>query len=119
MRMPFKDYVELLYRAYLEDEEILQRLREKLQDTDCLKRLDGDPEFQDWDQVNPRDIDPRKQSKSKYHPHPLDLQQGVRVFESSKHKAVNKVREIIKRRQTNELKNHQQNFRKQSEADPL
>ena len=48
MRMPFKDYVELLYRAYLEDEEILQRLREKLQDTYCLKRLDGDPECQDW-----------------------------------------------------------------------
>ena len=46
--MPFKDYVELLYRAYLEDEEILQRLREKLHDTDYLKRLDGDPEFQDW-----------------------------------------------------------------------
>ena len=119
MRMPFKDYVELLYRAYLEDEEILQRLREKLQDTDYLKRLDGDPEFQDWDQVNPRDIDPRKQSRSKYHPHQLDLQQGVRVFESSKHKAMNKVREIIKRRQQNDFKSHQQNFRKQSEADPL
>ena len=119
MRMPFKDYVELLYRAYLEDEEILQRLREKLQDTDCLKRLDGDPEYQDWNQVNPRNIDPRKQSKSKYHPHPLDLQQGVRVFESSKHKAMNKVREIIKRRQQNDFKSHQQNVRKQSQADPL
>ena len=64
MRMPFQDYVELLYRAYLEDEEILQRLREKLQDDGYLKRLDGDPEFQDWNQVNPRDIDPRKRSRS-------------------------------------------------------
>ena len=118
MRMPFKDYVELLYRAYLEDEEILQRLREKLQDTDYLKRLDGDPEFQDWDQVNPRDLDPRKRSRSKYYPHPLDLQQGVRVFEGSK-KAVNKIREIIKKRQKNDFKNYQQNFRKKSEADPL
>ena len=119
MRMPFKDYVELLYRAYLEDEEILQRLREKLQDADYLKRLDGDPEYQDWNQVNPRDIDPRKQSRSKYHPHPLDLQQGMRVFESSKHKAMNKVREIIKRRKQNDFKNYQQNSRKQSEADSL
>ena len=80
MRMPFKDYVELLYRAYLEDEEMIQRLREKLQDADYLKRLDGDPDFQDWNQVNPRDIDPRKRSRSKYHPHLLDLQQGVRVL---------------------------------------
>ena len=108
-----------IHRAYLEDEEILHRLREKLQDTDYLKRLDGDPEFQDWDQVNPRDIDPRKQSRSKYHPHPLDLQQRVRVFESSKHKAMNKVREIMKRRKQNDFKNHQQNSRKQSEADSL
>ena len=105
MRMPFKDYVELLYRAYLEDEEILQRLREKLQDTDYLKRLDGNPEHQDWNQVNPRDIDPRKQSRSKYYPHRLDLQQAARVFESSKHKAMNKVREIIKMRQQNDFKN--------------
>ena len=119
MRMPFKDYVELLYRAYLEDEEILQRLREKLQDTDYLKGLDGDPEYQDWNQVNPRDIDPRKQSRGKYHPHLLDLQEGVRVFEISKHKAMNKVREIIKRRKRNDFKNHQQNSRKQSEADSL
>ena len=106
MRMPFKDYVELLYRAYLEDEEIIQRLREKLQDSDYLKRLDGDPDFQDWNQVNPTDIDPRKRSRSKYHPHLLDLQQGVRVFETSKYKAMNKVREIIKRRQKNDFKNH-------------
>ena len=106
MRMPFKDYVELLYRAYLEDEEIIQRLREKLQDADYLKRLDGDPDFQDWNQVNPRDIDPRKRSRSKYHPHLLDLQQGVRVFETSKYKAINKVREIIKRRQKYDFENH-------------
>ena len=118
MRMPFKDYVELLYRAYLEDEKVLQRLREKLQDIDCLKRLDGDPDLQDWNQINPRDLDPRKRSKSKYHPHPLDLQQGVRVFEGN-NKAVNKVREIIKRRRKNGFKNHQQNSRKQSEADSL
>ena len=117
MRMPFKDYVELLYRAYLEDEKILQRLREKMQDADYLKRLDGDPDFQDWNQVNPRDIDPRKQSRSKYYPHPLDLQQGVRVFESNKNKAMSKVREIIKRRQKNDFKNHQQDFREQPEAD--
>ena len=71
------------------------------------------------EEVNPRDIDPRKQSRSKYYPHSLDLQQGVRVFESSKHKAMIKVREIIKRRQQNDFKNHQQNSRKQSEADSL
>ena len=103
MRMPFKNYVELLYRAYLENEKIIQRLREKLQDIDYLKRLEGDPEFQDWDQINPRDLDPRKRSRSKYYPHLLDLQQGVRVFEGSK-KAVNKIREIIKKRQKNDLK---------------
>ena len=118
MRMLFKDYVELLYRAYLENEKVLRRLREKLEDIDYLKRLDGDPDFQDWNQINPRDLDPRKRSKSKYHSHPLDPQQGVRVFEGN-NKAVNKVREIIKRRRKNGFKNHQQNSRKQSEADSL
>ena len=96
--MLYRDFQELLYRAYLEDREIIQRLRDKLKDPDYISDLENDPELQDWQNINPRSIDPRKQGRSKYYPNPYDPQQGVRVYEEKNPKAMKKLREIIARR---------------------
>ncbi len=45
--MTFRDYVEPLYNAYLEDREIIKRLRDKMKDGSCLKDLEDDPGLQD------------------------------------------------------------------------
>ena len=96
--MLFRDYVELLYRAYLEDRKIIQALRDKLKDGSYLQDLESDPDLQDWIQVNPRAVDPRQRGRSKYHPNPVDPQQGVRVYESRNKRAVRKVLEAVRRR---------------------
>jgi len=94
----YRDFQELLYRAYLEDRKIIQRLRDKLKDPDYISDLENDPELQDWQNINPRSIDPRKQGRSKYYPNPHDPQQGVRVYEDQNPNAMKKLREIIDRR---------------------
>lgn len=96
--MLYRDFQELLYRAYLEDRKIIQRLRDKLKDPDYISDLENDPELQNWQNINPRSIDPRKQGRSKYYPNPYDPQQGVRVYEEKNPKAMKKLREIIDRR---------------------
>ena len=96
--MLYRDFQELLYRAYLEDRKIIQRLRDKLKDPDYISDLENDPEIQDWQNINPRAIDPRKQGRSKYYPNPYDPLQGVRVYEEKNPKAMKKLREIIDRR---------------------
>ena len=96
--MTFRDYVELLYKAYLEDREIIKRLRDKMKDGSYLKDLEDDPGLQDWENINPRAIDPRQRGKSKFYPNPIDPQQGVRVFESRNKRAARKVLDAIKRR---------------------
>tara|TARA_B100000003_G_C10597622_1_gene237745 strand:+ start:110 stop:409 length:300 start_codon:yes stop_codon:yes gene_type:complete len=96
--MTFSEYVELLYKAYLLDRGVLTKLRDKMKDGSYLQDLEDDPEMQNWNQINPRSIDPRKQGRSKYYPNRLNPQEGVRVFESREKKAVKKVMGLIKRR---------------------
>ena len=96
--MTFSEYVELLYKAYLHDRGVLTKLRDKMKDGSYLKDLEDDPEMQNWNQINPRSIDPRKQGRSKYYPNRLNPQEGVRVFESREKKAVKKVLDLYKRR---------------------
>ena len=96
--MTFSEYVELLYKAYLLDREVLTKLRDKMKDGSYLQDLEDDPEMQNWNQINPRSIDPRKQGRSKYYPNRLNPQEGVRVFESRGKKAVKKVMGLIKQR---------------------
>jgi len=99
--MLFRDFVELLYKAYLEDKGILKTLRDKLKDGSYLQDLEDDPALQDWKEINPRSIDPRRSGRSKYYPNIYNPQEGVRVFESlqSKNpKALKKIKEIIKKR---------------------
>ena len=96
--MTFREYIELLYKAYLLDRGVLTKLRDKMKDGSYLQDLEDDPEMQNWNQINPRSIDPRKQGRSKYYPNRLNPQEGVRVFESREKKAVKKVLDLYKRR---------------------
>ena len=96
--MTFSEYVELLYKAYLLDRGVLTKLRDKMKDGSYLQDLEDDPEMQNWNQINPRSIDPRKQGRSKYYPNQLNPQEGVRVFESREKKADKKVLDLYKRR---------------------
>ena len=96
--MTFSEYVELLYKAYLLDRGVLTKLRDKMKDGSYLQDLEDDPEMQNWNQINPRSIDPRKQGRSKYYPNQLNPQEGIRVFESREKKAVKKVLDLYKRR---------------------
>ena len=96
--MTFREYIELLYKAYLLDRGVLTKLRDKVKDRTFLQHLEDDPEMQNWNEINPRSIDPRKQGKSKYYPNQLNPQEGVRVFESREKKAVKKILDLYKRR---------------------
>ena len=96
--MTFREYIELLYKSYLLDRGVLTKLRDKVKDGTFLQDLEDDPEMQNWNQINPRCIDPRKQGRSKYYPNQLNPQEGVRVFESREKKAVKKVLDLYKRR---------------------
>ena len=106
--MLFRDFVELLYKAYLEDRGILKTLRDKLKNGSYLQDLEDDPELQDWDEINPRAIDPRRSGRSKYYPNPYNPQEGVRVFEdiqSKNLKALKKIKEIVKKRNSGNAEN--------------
>ena len=104
--MTFSEYVELLYKAYLLDRGVLTKLRDKMKDGSYLQDLEDDPGLQDWENINPRAIDPRQRGRSKYHPNPIDPQQGVRVFESRNKRAVRKVLEAVKRRDRYEYQDY-------------
>lgn len=96
--MTFRDYVELLYKAYLEDREIIKRIRDKMKDGSYLQDLEDDPGLQDWENINPRAIDLRQRGRSKYYPNPIDPQQGVRVYESRSKRSARKILDAVKRR---------------------
>ena len=46
--MVFRDYVQLLYKAYLEDQGVISKLRDKVKDPSYLQDLDDDPGFDNW-----------------------------------------------------------------------
>lgn len=70
MSYTYSDFVKTLYKAYLEDRGITKTLRDKIKDRSYLQDLEDDPELQNWDQINPRAIDPRQRGRSKYYPNP-------------------------------------------------
>lgn len=78
--MVFREYVELLYQAYLQDKGYLETLRKKIKSEEFNKDQMYDSAFQNWKQVNPGDPLSYKQ-KVKYHPNEIDPQQGVYVYE--------------------------------------
>lgn len=89
--MLFREYVELLYQAYLDDRGYLQKLRDRIQSEEFNKDQMYDPSFEDWKSIDPRNPDTYHGNRVKYYPSPLDYQQGVYTFEER-----NKARKMLK-----------------------
>ena len=81
--MLFRDYVELLYQAYLQDKEYLQTLRDKIQKDKFNSDSIFDPAFENWKSIDPRSAEKGDLPRWKYHPNPLDPETGVYVYENS------------------------------------
>ena len=79
--MIFREYVELLYQAYLQDKGYLETLRKKIRSEEFNKDQMYDSAFQNWKQTNPGNPLSYRQ-KVKYYPHEVDPQQGVYVYEA-------------------------------------
>jgi hypothetical protein len=79
--MLFRDYVELLYQAFLQDKGYLTTLRDKIKSDSWTKEQLHDPAFQNWKSINPRDPSTYQQ-QVKYYPNDIDPEQGVYVYES-------------------------------------
>ena len=80
--MLFRDYVELLYQAYLQDKKYLSTLRDKIKSKEFNKDQMYDPAFEDWKSIDPRDPETHHGNRIKFHPSPHDPQQGVITYES-------------------------------------
>ena len=70
----------------------------KVSFVDTPDGINHDPGLQDWENINPRAIDPRQRGRSKYHPNPIDTQQEFRVFECRNQRAVRKIMDSVQRR---------------------
>jgi hypothetical protein len=98
--MLFREYVELLYQAYLQDKGYLQTLRDKIKSSAFNQDQMSDPAFENWKDIKPDDSSTYHQSRWKYHPHPMDPQTGVFVFEQQQKvkRQVEIIKDCIKRR---------------------
>ena len=79
--MLFRDYIELLYQAYLQDKGYLQTLRDKIKSQEFSKDQMYDPAFENWNEIRHEDPSTYHQARWKYHPNPIDPEAGVFVFE--------------------------------------
>jgi len=79
--MLFRDYVELLYQAYLQDKGYLQTLRDKIKSEEWNKTQIYDPAFTEWKSINPANPETHHRNRIKFHPNPYDPQQGVYTYE--------------------------------------
>ena len=79
--MLFRDYVELLYQAYLQDKGYIQTLRDKIAKEEFNADQMYSPEFANWKSIDPRRVDQGELPRWKFHPHPLDPESGVYVYE--------------------------------------
>ena len=78
--MLFREYVELLYQAYLHDKGYLQTLSDKIKSEEFNQDQMYDPAFENWKEIKHEDPSTYHQAKWKYHPNPVDPQSGVYVF---------------------------------------
>ena len=90
--MLFREYVELLYQAYLEDRGYIQKLRDTIKSEEFNKDQMYDPSFEDWKSVDPRNPDTYHGNRIKCHASsPYDPQQYIYTFEERE-----KARKILK-----------------------
>jgi hypothetical protein len=81
--MLFRDYVILLYQAYLEDKNSILKLRDKIKSEDFLKDVETDPAFENWKSINPTNPETHHGNRMKFHPtNPYDPQSGGYTYES-------------------------------------
>ena len=104
--MLFREYVELLYQAYLEDRGYLLKLREKIQSEEFNKDQMYDPSFDEWKSIDLRNPDTYHGNRIKYHPSPYDPQQGVYTFEERQkaRRILKLIKESIRQRQRQNAK---------------
>ena len=79
--MLFREYVELLYQAYLQDKGYLQTLRDKIRSEEFNQDQMYDPAFENWKEIKHEDPATYHQARWTYYPSPVDPQAGVFVFE--------------------------------------
>lgn len=98
--MLFRDYVEMLYQAYLQDKGYLQTLRDKIKTDDFQKQSEFDPAFEDWQSINPVNPETHHGNRIKFHPNPYDPQQGVYTYEQRQdaRKKLSIIKECLARR---------------------
>ena len=77
----FREYIEILWQAYLEDRGYLQKLRDIIQSEEFTKDSLFSPEFEDWKSIDPRNSESHHGNRIKFHPSPLDPQQGIYTCE--------------------------------------
>jgi hypothetical protein len=81
--MTFREYVELLYQAYLQDKGYLQTLRDKIKSEEFNRDQMYDSAFENCKSIDPRRVDRTELPRWKYHPNPIDPQTGVYVYEDT------------------------------------
>ena len=98
--MLFRDYIEILWQAYLEDRGYLQKLRERIQSEEFTKDSLFSPEFEDWKSIDPRNPDTHHGNRIKFHPvNSYDPQQGVYTYEDQQvaRRRLRVIRECLQR----------------------
>ena len=105
--MLFRDYIEILWQAYFEDRGYLQKLRDRIQSEKFTKDSLFSPEFEDWKGIDPRNPETHHGNRTKFHPSPINPQQGVITYESREEsrEKLRVIRECLSRRR--ERDNHQ------------
>ena len=91
--MVFREFCELLYGAYLEDKNYIQKLRDRIKSEEFQKDVMYDTAYLNYMSINPREPSTYQQ-KVKYIPHELDPEQGIFVYEDQN---ARRNLEIIKR----------------------
>ena len=98
--MLFRDYIQLLFQAYLQDSLYLQTLRDKIKSDEFNKEQMYDPAFEDWKSINPTNPETHHGNRIKFHPNPYDPQQGVYTYEDQQQarKHLKVIKECLARR---------------------
>ena len=99
--MLFRDYIELLYQAYLQDKGYLQTLRDKIQSEEFNKESIYDPAFDDWKSIDPRNPETYHSNRIKIHrTNNHDPEQVIYTYENHQdaREKLKVIRECLSRR---------------------
>lgn len=75
--MLFRDYIELLYQAYLQDKGYLGTLRDRIKSKEFSKDQMYDPGFENWKSIDPRRQETHQRKINRFYPNPYDPEQGI------------------------------------------